>query len=87
MGVQELRGVGVGCINEGTCTTLRMCVAHVRHCCPVSMMMRSSWAGDALDPPLWKIPDRALSLSLSRALPPSLSLSVSLSYLCLYECM
>jgi hypothetical protein len=39
---------------------------------PVSMVMRSPYAGDDLDPPLWKIPNKALSLSLS----PSLSLRV-----------
>jgi len=31
----------------------------------VSMVMRSPCAGDALDHPLWKVPKKALSLSLS----------------------
>jgi hypothetical protein len=32
---------------------------------PISMVMRSHCAGDALDPPLWKVPNKALSLSES----------------------
>ena len=28
------------------------------------MVMRSPCAGDALDPPLWKVPNKALSFSL-----------------------
>ena len=48
------------------------------------MVMRSPCAGDALDPPLWKIPNKALSLSLSLSLNTwclsgLISLSLSLS--------
>ena len=35
------------------------------------MVMRSLYAGDALEPPLWKIPNKALSLFLSGSLPLS----------------
>ena len=38
-----------------------------------------SLAGDAFDPPLWKIPNKALSLSLSLSRCLSLSLALSLS--------
>jgi hypothetical protein len=39
----------------------------------VSMVMRSPCAGDALDPPLWRIPNTELSLSLSLSLSESLT--------------
>jgi hypothetical protein len=32
---------------------------------PVSLVMRSLSAGDALEPPLWIVPNKALSESLS----------------------
>jgi hypothetical protein len=31
---------------------------------PVSTVMQSPCAGDALDPPLWKVPNKSLSRSL-----------------------
>jgi hypothetical protein len=44
-----------------------------------SVVMRSPCAGAALDPPLWIVPNKALSLSLSQALSLAQALSGSLS--------
>jgi hypothetical protein len=41
------------------------------------MLMPSPCAGDALDPPLWKVPNKALSLPLSLSLSQRVSLSLS----------
>jgi hypothetical protein len=49
----------------------------LRALCASCLTDCSPCAGDALDPPLWKVPNKALSLVLSLSLARSLARSLS----------